>query len=142
MCNEKKLIHFDFENTSLGIWVSLNTPEQCKSRPWIYVEGVPVSHILSHFVHYTYYLSEEWKTWKLYLNHSLQHNLFFNPSLYFSLLLKLVSFCRKPIAIWLHSWHFYHNHATKALLQGQKCKIYEIPNLTRNQIYRPSARLI
>ena len=33
----------------------------------------------------------------------------------------------KPVAIWLHSWHFYHSHATKALLQGQMCKIKETP---------------
>ena len=27
------------------------------------------------------------------------------------------------IASWLHSWHFYHNHTTKALLRGQVCRI-------------------
>ena len=36
-------------------------------------------------------------------------------------------FLWKPIAIWLHSWHFYHNHATKALLQEQMCRIKETP---------------
>jgi len=30
---------------------------------------------------------------------------------------------RKPIAIQLYSWHFYHNHATK----GQMCRIKETP---------------
>ena len=38
----------------------------------------------------------------------------------------------KALAIWVHSWHFYHNHATKELLQGQMSKIRETPNLTRN----------
>ena len=31
-----------------------------------------------------------------------------------------ISFIRRPT--WLHSWHFYHNHATKELLHGQMCK--------------------
>ena len=39
------------------------------------------------------------------------------------LLPQLGSSYRKPIAFWLHSWHFYHNHTTKALLQRQMCKI-------------------
>ena len=30
-------------------------------------------------------------------------------------------------AYWLHSWHYYHNHAAKALLQGQMCRIKETP---------------
>ena len=35
--------------------------------------------------------------------------------------------CRKPTAIWLHTWHFYHNHASRELLQGQMCRIKESP---------------
>ena len=49
--------------------------------------------------------------------------------------LSLGSSYRKPIAIWLHFCHFYHNHATKALLQGQMCRIKETPtSCTRNAI--------
>ena len=34
---------------------------------------------------------------------------------------------RISIAFWLHSWHLYHNHATKTLLQGQMCRIKGTP---------------
>ena len=40
------------------------------------------------------------------------------------------SLFRRPI--WQHSWHFYQNHATKGLLQGQMCMIIKTTNLTRN----------
>ena len=33
-------------------------------------------------------------------------------------------------SIWLHSWHFYHNHATKVLLQKQMCRIKETPTIS------------
>ena len=42
----------------------------------------------------------------------------------------LFFFFRRPI--WLHSWQYYHNHATKELLQGQMCKIKETSNITTN----------
>ena len=46
------------------------------------------------------------------------------------LLSQLGSSNRKSIAIWLHSWHFYHKYANKrnkALLQGQMFWIKETP---------------
>jgi len=39
----------------------------------------------------------------------------------------------ESLVIWLHFWHFYHNHATKELLQGHKTS----PEML---IYRFSAR--
>ena len=47
-----------------------------------------------------------------------------------SSLFKPVSSFGSPI--WLHSGHFYCNHATKELLKEQTCKIEEIPNTTAN----------
>ena len=56
-----------------------------------------------------------------YLNQSL--------SVLEKLLSQLGFFTKTFIAIWLHSWHLYqyHKHATKALLQGQICRIKETP---------------
>ena len=43
-----------------------------------------------------------------------------------------LGFLAESLQNWLHSWHFYHNHATKELLQGQMCRIKETTNPTRN----------
>ena len=70
-----------------------------------------------------------------YFNHILrfsqlcQYDLEMIQTRFLESLLKsfLFSF-RRPI--WLHSWRFYHNHATKELLQEQMCKIKETTNLS------------